>query len=473
MALTKVTYSMIDTSGTCTANRFEGNATDDAGTPDAVFRVNRTHTAATSPHAFRDQTIFTSASASLAACSFDAQMVTSGAQDLDHLIGFQSRNEHAGSGTSANMYSFGSYPRVSAGTVTNCIGVDITPHSGGGTVVNEYGIYIRNQNATATNKYPIYIANNLGKNAIGAETNFFGSGLVSVGTSVKIFMGEGGSSYKSVAYNHNMNTNTYDAADQIQSMYFGPSDITFRWAASGTAGATPSFTNLVNLRTVSGGNLGAFYPGANGTQSLGISGQGWSIVYASNGTINTSDARVKTDVRGLTEAELAAAKQLAREIGAFKFLDAIAKKGDEARNHIGMTVQRAIEIMQSHGLDAMAYGFICYDKWDAEYEDHSAIYEQVIVEPEEIEVLPAKTIEVAEDVILGGTPQTIVKQIEIPAQRRVVKDAVLGDGPIKQEAWRETKREAGDTYGFRTDQLLLFIARGFEERLSRIENLAG
>lgn len=28
-------------------------------------------------------------------------------------------------------------------------------------------------------------------------------------------------------------------------------------------------------------------------------------------------------------------------------------------------MQRAIEIMQAHGLDPMGYGFICYDKWDA------------------------------------------------------------------------------------------------------------
>jgi hypothetical protein len=229
---------------------------------------------------------------------------------------------------------------------------------------------------------------------------------------------------------------------------------------------------LVNLRTVSGANLGAFYPGANGTQKLGISGQGWSEVFASNGTINTSDARVKTDVRGLTEAELAAAKQLSREIGAFKFLDAISKKGDAARSHIGMTVQRAIEIMQSHGLDAMTYGFVCYDEWEAEYEDHPATYEQVIVEPEEIEITPAKTIDITEDVFIDGAQRTVARQIELPEQRRVIKDAVLGNGPIKQEAWRETKREAGNSYGFRTDQLLLFIARGFEERLSKLENLA-
>lgn len=40
-----------------------------------------------------------------------------------------------------------------------------------------------------------------------------------------------------------------------------------------------------------------------------------------------------------------------------------AEKGGAARQHIGMTVQRAIEILRSHGLDPFAYGFICYDQW--------------------------------------------------------------------------------------------------------------
>jgi hypothetical protein len=286
-------------------------------------------------------------------------------------------------------------------------------------------------------------------------------------------MGDGGNGFKSIAYNHNMNTNTYDATDKIQSMYFGPSDITFRWAASGTAGATPSFTNLINIKTDAATNPGALYPAANGTQKLGISGLGWSEVFASNGTINTSDARVKTDVRDLTEAELAAAKQLAREIGVFKFLDAIAKKGDEARSHIGMTVQRVIEIMQSHGLDAMAYGFVCYDQWNDEFEDHPAVCERVIVEPEQVEETPAHVVDVRETVVINGEAVETVRQVEVPAQRQVIKDAVIGDGPVKQEAWREHKVVAGDSYGFRTDQLLLFIARGFEERLTKLENLAG
>jgi hypothetical protein len=442
MALTKVIYSMISSAGTSIAERFEGIATDDAGTPDAVFRVNRTHVANTNPHSFRDQTVFSPTSNGFAMASFDSALVSGGTANLDHTIGFQARPTHSGSGTLQDLQGYGWYPTVN-GPVTNTWGVEIRTPNGPGAIQNEYGIRIGNL-IKGVNKYPIFIANNLGTNSIGAATNFNGEGVVSIGDTARLFLGDSGNGFKSVAYNHNQNTNTYHIADAIQSMYFGPSNITFRVAPSGAAGATPSFTDLIYIRK-SGANIGALYPGADGTQNLGVSGQGWKEIFASNGTINTSDARVKTEVRDLTDSELAAAKQLAKEIGVFKFLNAVAKKGDAARSHIGMTVQRAIEIMQSHGLDAMTYGFICYDEWEDEYQDHPAIYEQVIVEPEQIEI--------AED-----------------GQSRIVKDAVIGNGPVTQPAWREQKRVAGNTYGFRADQLMLFIARGFEARLSALES---
>jgi hypothetical protein len=123
-------------------------------------------------------------------------------------------------------------------------------------------------------------------------------------------------------------------------------------------------TSLLNLS-----GAGVLTPGADNTQTLGSASFRWSTVYAGTGTINTSDAREKTAVSPLTEGELAAAKDMARELGGFKFLDSVAEKGDKARTHIGMTVQRGIEIMKGHGLNPTSYAFICYDKWDAVTKD--------------------------------------------------------------------------------------------------------
>ena len=107
----------------------------------------------------------------------------------------------------------------------------------------------------------------------------------------------------------------------------------------------------------------AYYPTATNTISLGSSTSKWTVVYATTGTINTSDARMKTSVEQFTQNELKASKLLADEIGLYQFLDSISTKGDQARRHVGMTVQRAIEIMTQCGLEPFDYGFICYDEW--------------------------------------------------------------------------------------------------------------
>lgn len=111
-----------------------------------------------------------------------------------------------------------------------------------------------------------------------------------------------------------------------------------------------------------------FRPETDNNRSLGQGNSRWSVVYAATGAINTSDAREKTPVEGFTPAEARAAIQLSKEIGTFKWLESMKEKGTEARTHIGLTVQRVIEIMEQNGLEPFKYGFICYDKWEADEE---------------------------------------------------------------------------------------------------------
>lgn len=177
----------------------------------------------------------------------------------------------------------------------------------------------------------------------------------------------------------------------------------------------------------------ALKPGADNTQANGAASARWSTVYAGTGTINTSDAREKTEVRALTDGEIAAARQLAQEIGAYKFLAAVTEKGADAREHIGLTVQRAIEILQANGLEPFNYGFICYDSWPQATVDHPATYEQVPVTDSDGNVTGYE------------------------------------NGALIKEAWTEVTQEAGDRYSFRTDELNLFIARGQAAYLAQLE----
>lgn len=165
-------------------------------------------------------------------------------------------------------------------------------------------------------------------------------------------------------------------------------------------------------------------PGTDNARTLGSATARWSVVYAGTGSINTSDAREKSPVRTLEQAEISAAAQLGREIGAYKWLASVEAKGDAARWHIGMTVQRAIEVMQSHGLDPFAYGFICYDSWEEE--------------PDQSSEWPDELDDDGNVFCPGGS--------------------VASPG-----------RAAGDLYSFRPDGLHAFILRGLAARLEALE----
>ena len=157
-------------------------------------------------------------------------------------------------------------------------------------------------------------------------------------------------------------------------------------------GATPDDSLVID-------SAGAVYPAVHNARNLGTSSNMWANLWCVDGVINRSDARLKTVVEPFNENEINAAKALSREIGKFKWLSAIEGKGPDARIHIGMTVQRCIEIMGLHSLNAFDYGFICYDEWEQD----------------------------------------------------------------------PTHMEPGSAYGFRTAELLSFIARGFEARLAALE----
>jgi hypothetical protein len=161
--------------------------------------------------------------------------------------------------------------------------------------------------------------------------------------------------------------------DGTYSGYFGRATELVTGAAATDLGIFSSTGNIL-LGTGAGierlrvGSTGPITPGSDNAQTLGSASRRWSTVFAGTGAINTSDAREKTQVHQLTADELSAAKQIAREFGTYQFLSAVQEKQDAARLHAGTTVQRVIQIMESFGLDAMRYAFICYDEWDSEHD---------------------------------------------------------------------------------------------------------
>ena len=110
---------------------------------------------------------------------------------------------------------------------------------------------------------------------------------------------------------------------------------------------------------------GVLRPNTDNARGLGSSSRRWSVVYAGTGTINTSDAREKQQIRALSDAEHAVAVTCKGLIRAFKFSDAVTLKGEGARVHFGVIAQDVKAAFEAEGLDPFAYALLCYDEWEA------------------------------------------------------------------------------------------------------------
>jgi len=97
--------------------------------------------------------------------------------------------------------------------------------------------------------------------------------------------------------------------------------------------------------------------------SMGISGGRWSVIYAGTGTINTSDEREKQDIEKLSQAEQNVAVTAKTLLRKYRWKDAVADKGDDARIHFGIIAQDLKAAFEAEGLEAGKYGMFCYDEW--------------------------------------------------------------------------------------------------------------
>ena len=95
----------------------------------------------------------------------------------------------------------------------------------------------------------------------------------------------------------------------------------------------------------------------------GTSDARWDDIFATNGTIQTSDENEKQQIASLTDAEITAAKAISKLFKTFKWNDKVEAKGDAARRHAGVIAQEVQTAMTDSGLDATDYAFWCSDTW--------------------------------------------------------------------------------------------------------------
>ena len=165
---------------------------------------------------------------------------------------------------------------------------------------------------------------------------------------------------------------------------------------------------------------------------LGMSGDRFEDIFATNTTIQSSDQNEKQQIANLTTAEITAAKALSKLFKTFKWNSAVTAKGDAARTHTGHIAQEVQTAMSDAGLDASKYAFWCSDTWWETSTDVPA------VEADEEAGIEAKD-----------------------AYTRIDKYYTVDDAP---EGATERTR-----LGVRYPELLAFIGAATEQRLTDIE----
>ena len=129
----------------------------------------------------------------------------------------------------------------------------------------------------------------------------------------------------------------------------------------------------VRFVNAAGGSLANISPTSvttNGAQDdlidLGRASARWDNIYATNGTINTSDANDKQSIEELTEAETRVAVACKGLVRKFKWNSAVEQKGSEARYHFGVIAQDVQSAFEAEGLDAGDYGVFVSSTWEDE-----------------------------------------------------------------------------------------------------------
>jgi hypothetical protein len=101
----------------------------------------------------------------------------------------------------------------------------------------------------------------------------------------------------------------------------------------------------------------------DGAIDLGHSSVRFEDIYATNGTIQTSDRNEKQDIEVLSDAETRVAQACKGLLRKFRWQDAVAEKGDDARIHFGIIAQDLQDAFAAEGLDAGRYAMFISSTW--------------------------------------------------------------------------------------------------------------
>ena len=225
--------------------------------------------------------------------------------------------------------------------------------SGGGTVIQASSFSVFSRETTASNQAVMTI-NNTGVDSIFTEYLKDGSTVGSIG----ILPGD-------------------------PYIYIGSGDTGFGF--------------LPHVNAITPHNVSA-NTGSDNAIDLGYSTRRWDDIYATNGTIQTSDRNEKQDIEALSDAEQRVAVACKGLLRKFRWIDAVAEKGDDARIHFGIIAQELQDAFAAEGLDAGRYAmFISSTWWEAT---------ETYTDDDGVEQTRVNTYETAEEAPEGATERT-------------------------------------------------------------------
>lgn len=504
------------------------------GTPGLrdAFTVSRDLQGLTDCHAFADKTVIDQVTDYGGYGTFDATTICHGSHTQNHVFSFQDRTNYTGSGVLQNQNGLYSAPSVTgSGKINNRFAVSIhdVGVSGGGSVDQQVGVMINDLAAATANAginvqqttgYAIY-APGTGQNLLRGNTAI---GFTPPATDVTLYVV--GDNIANHAALNVTNTNGYAIYNASGNNTFlgnvgigGNAESTFSVKASGgvtqffTTDATGAYAGVlgnnyyrivnnggIRLEVTPSGDTYTVRPGVDNSQPLGDVTRRWSAVYAGTGTIQTSDERQKQQVRMADAAEKRVAAKIKASMRAFKFNDAVEKKGDAARIHFGTIAQAVKAAFEEENLNPNMYALFCYDAWDAEFEeveataaDKDAYAKEVTKEKLIAKTITSKTIEIRDGVAIevskdeiveatemakyplfneDGTPKVMLKKAAVPPviddEGNIVRDEIpaeyeqlMHEVPVTEVVTKYFKKvkvkDAGNSYGIRYDELFAFL----------------
>jgi hypothetical protein len=195
---------------------------------------------------------------------------------------------------------------------------------------------------------------------------------------------------------------------------------------------------------------------SNNTVDLGNTDRKFQDIYATNGTIQTSDQIEKQDIASLTATEMLVGKRISALFKTFRWKDSVADKGDNARTHTGIIAQDVQAAFTAEGLDAGDYALFISSTWWEHDVDVPAVEAVEAVD----EVKEATTDEDGNEVVIVITEAVVAVEAR-DAYTRTDNYHIENEAP---EGSTEVTR-----MGIRYPELLSFVAAYNEQRFASIE----